>query len=145
MKKLTDELSFRHGLTVKNRIVQPPMLTNSGKEDGFVTEDTIRYYNARSQSSGMVIVEYCYVSFAGGPSRTWTDDRSQLGIHTDAHIPGLRKIANVLKTWQFASFSRDRHKSSIWMSLRSNAISSPLLTSPTLLATQCINAVNPRK
>ena len=96
-KTLTDKVTFRHGATLSSRIVQPPMLTNSGLDDGFVTQDTIDYYSRRSQSAGMVIVEYCYVSFAGGPSRSWADNRLQLGVHTDAHIPGLRKIARVLK------------------------------------------------
>ena len=55
-KQLTDSVTFRHGATISSRIVQPPMLTNSGK-DGFVTEDTLAYYGARSQSAGMIIVE----------------------------------------------------------------------------------------
>ena len=55
-KQLTDKVTFRHGASIANRIVQPPMLTNSGKNDGYVTQDTIDYYAARSQSAGMVIV-----------------------------------------------------------------------------------------
>lgn len=96
-KQLTDRITFRHGATTNNRIVQAPMLTNSGEDDGFVTQDTIDYYAARSRSAGIVIVEYCYVSFAGGPSRSWADDRQQLGIHTDGHMEGLAKIARALK------------------------------------------------
>mgnify|MGYP005752773573 CR=1 FL=1 len=30
MKKLSDEVVFKHGAVIKNRMVQPPMLTNSG-------------------------------------------------------------------------------------------------------------------
>lgn len=96
-KQLTDKITFRHGATINSRIVQPPMLTNSGKDDGFATQDTIDYYDARSQAAGMIIVEYSYVSFAGGPSRSWADDRQQLGIHTDKHMEGLTKIADALK------------------------------------------------
>ncbi|MDK7051105.1 NADH-dependent oxidoreductase [Aerococcus sanguinicola] len=96
-KKLTDTITFRHGAQVNNRIVQPPMLTNSGKNDGYVTEDTLNYYSARSQSAGMVIVEYSYVSFAGGPSRSWADDREQLGFYNDSYIEGMTKIAQTLK------------------------------------------------
>ncbi|AMB99919.1 NADH-dependent oxidoreductase [Aerococcus urinaehominis] len=97
MKKLTDQVTLRHGAVLNNRIVQPPMLTNSGANDGYVTEDTINYYAARSQSAGMVIVEYSYVSFAGGPSRSWADDREQTGFYNDSYIEGMSKVAEVLK------------------------------------------------
>jgi len=96
-KHLTDQVTFRHGATTKNRLVQSPMLTNSGKDDGYVTQDTIDYYNARSQSAGMVIVEYTYVSHAGGPSRSWADNRLQLGLYKDDQKPGFAKLAKVLK------------------------------------------------
>lgn len=33
MKKLTDTITFRHGATINNRIVQTPMLTNSGLDE----------------------------------------------------------------------------------------------------------------
>lgn len=96
-KQLTDQVTFRHGATIKSRLVQSPMLTNSGKDDGYVTQDTIDYYAARSQSAGMVIVEYTYVSHAGGPSRSWADDRLQLGLYKDDQKPGFAKLAQVLK------------------------------------------------
>lgn len=97
MKKLTDSVTFRHGATVTNRLVQPPMLTNSGKDDGYVTKDTIDYYAARSQSAGMIIVEYTYVSHAGGPSRSWASNRLQLGLYKDDQKPGFAEIAKALK------------------------------------------------
>lgn len=96
-KSLTDKITFRHGATINNRLVQSPMLTNSGKDDGYVTQDTIDYYQARSQSAGMVIVEYTYVSHAGGPSRSWANDRLQLGLYKDDQMPGLAEVAKVLK------------------------------------------------
>lgn len=65
MPNLTDSLTFRHGATVTNRFVQAPMLTNSG-EDGYVTDDTLNYYQARSKTGGMIISEYMYVTENGG-------------------------------------------------------------------------------
>lgn len=97
MQKLNDTATFRNGATVANRIVQPPMLTNSGRDDGHVTQDTINYYNQRSNSAGMVIVEYTYVSRAGGPSRSWASDREQLGLYKDDQMPGFTKLAQTLK------------------------------------------------
>ncbi|WP_336620002.1 MULTISPECIES: NADH-dependent oxidoreductase [unclassified Aerococcus] len=96
-KKLTDTVKFRHGAEIKGRIVQPPMLTNSGLSQGFVSQDTLDYYQARSESASLVIVEYCYVIKDGGPSHTWAANKEQLGIQTDAHIEGLSQIAKALK------------------------------------------------
>lgn len=96
MKKLTDHVTFRHGATINNRLVQTAMLTSSGKDE-HVTDSTIDYYNARPQSAGMVIVEYTSVSPNGGPSRSWARDREQLAIYNDSFKPGLSKIAKVLK------------------------------------------------
>lgn len=96
MKQLTDKVTFRHGATINNRIVQTPMLTNSGKDEK-VTQDTLDYYGSRSKSAGMVIVEYTSVSPNGGPSRSWARDREQLAIYNDSFKPGLAKVAKALK------------------------------------------------
>lgn len=95
MKKLTDKITFRHGATINNRIVQTPMLTNSGVNE-MVTDTTLKYYDARSKSAGMVIVEYTNASINGGPSRSWPE-HEQLAIYDDKFIPGLTKVAEVLK------------------------------------------------
>lgn len=65
MANFAEPLTFRHGATVSNRFVQPPMLTNSG-EDGFATQATIDYWDARSQAGGLLMTEYVYVSENGG-------------------------------------------------------------------------------
>lgn len=96
MKNLNDTITFRSGASINCRIVQTPMLTNSGVNE-MASEDTIQYYNARSKSAGMVIVEYTNVSPNGGPSRSWAEDREQLAIYDDKFIPGLKKIAEGLK------------------------------------------------
>ncbi|WP_349515410.1 NADH-dependent oxidoreductase [Leuconostoc suionicum] len=96
MKNLTDKVTFRHGATIDTRTAQSPMLTNSGLNEK-VTQDTINYYNARSQSAGMVIVEYTSVSPNVGPSRSWAPDREQLAIYDDSFIPGFKEIAEKLK------------------------------------------------
>ncbi|MGT2832848.1 NADH-dependent oxidoreductase [Streptococcus halotolerans] len=96
MKRLTDTVTFRHGATIKTRTAQAPMLTNSGHDEK-VTQDTIDYYAARSQSAGMVIVEYTSVSPNGGPSRSWAPDREQLALYNDDFKPGHEEVAKVLK------------------------------------------------
>ncbi|RFE02201.1 NADH-dependent flavin oxidoreductase [Streptococcus parauberis] len=94
--KLTDKVTFRHGASVTNRIVMPPMLTFSGLEGGFASEDTLKYYNARSQAAGMMIVEFHYVSENGGPC-TKAGVPEQLGIYDDDHLESITNIAKALK------------------------------------------------
>ena len=95
MNKLTEQITFRHGASIRPRTAQSPMLTNSGVNES-VSDETLDYYAARSQSAGMVIVEYTNVSLNGGPSRSWPE-HEQLAIYDDKFIPGLKKIAAALK------------------------------------------------
>ena len=97
MTELNQPLTFRHGATVANRFVQPPMLTNSG-EDGYATQDTIDYYRAHDKSGGMVITEYMYVSENGGPALTWKRGREQLAVYDDRFVPQLAKVAAAIKS-----------------------------------------------
>ena len=97
MKKLSDKVTFKHGAVINNRMVQPPMLTNSGL-NGMVSEDTISYWKARANSAGLVISEYNYVSPAGGPAITWADNRTLLAVYDDKFLPGLTKMAKTMKS-----------------------------------------------
>ncbi|MFR1545288.1 MAG: NADH-dependent flavin oxidoreductase, partial [Lacticaseibacillus sp.] len=48
--------TFKHQtITLKNRIVIPPMTTRLSFEDGTVTRDEIRYYQQRAGGVGMFI------------------------------------------------------------------------------------------
>lgn len=97
MSNLNKSFTFRHGAKVNNRFAQAPMLTNSGK-DGFATQDTIDYYQARSKAGGMVITEYMYVSEDGGPAMTWRRGREQLAAYDDKFVPRLKKVAAAIKS-----------------------------------------------
>ncbi|KXU01278.1 NADH-dependent oxidoreductase [Streptococcus constellatus] len=95
-KSLIDTVQFRHGAQLPSRLVMPPMLTFSGLKGGFVSDDTLRYYHARSQAAGLLIAEYHYVSESGGPcSRPGYPE--QLGIYSDEHLEGAKKIAAALQ------------------------------------------------
>lgn len=95
-KSLIDTVQFRHGAQLSSRLVMPPMLTFSGLKGGFVSDDTLRYYHARSQAAGLLIAEYHYVSESGGPcSRPGYPE--QLGIYSDEHLEGAKKIAAALQ------------------------------------------------
>jgi len=82
---LSDPLKVK-GLTLKCRIVMPPMNTEFATQAGAVTERLVRHYVKRSKALGLLIVEHSYVSLQGKLSER------QLGIHDDSLIPGLKKL-----------------------------------------------------
>ena len=83
---LLDPLGVK-GLTLKNRIVMPPMHTGLATTEGAVTDKLIEHYVRRSKALGLVIVEHSYVSLGGRLSER------QLGIYDDRLVPGLEKLS----------------------------------------------------
>lgn len=87
MVGLLDALVVK-GLTLKNRIIMPPMHTGLATVEGAVTEKLINHYVQRSQGLGLMIVEHSYVS----PDGKLTEN--QLGIYEDRLVDGLEKLAS---------------------------------------------------
>lgn len=80
------------GLNLKNRIVMPPMASESGTLDGFVTDKNIEYYIKRAEGGvGTIIVEHAFISTSGRYSER------QLSIQSDVYIDGLSKIVEAVK------------------------------------------------
>lgn len=78
-------------MELKNRVVMPPMVTRYASDDGFVTERTKDYYEARARGgAGLVIVEATYVHRQG-----WAF-ANQLGISDDKFIPKLKELTDVV-------------------------------------------------
>lgn len=79
-------------LELKNRIMMSPAFSNSAAPGGFVTDWTLRHYQKRAAAGvGLVMVEHTSVSgyYIHGGNR--------LQVSTDKHIPGLAKLAKVIK------------------------------------------------
>ncbi|MDQ0620468.1 oxidoreductase [Arthrobacter globiformis] len=77
--------------TLRNRLASAPMERNYGTVDGHITEQYIDYLVTRARAGlGLVTTEATYVR-ADGKGRT-----HQLGLHTDAMIPGLRRLTDAL-------------------------------------------------
>ena len=77
--------------TLRNRLASAPMERNYGATDGSITEQYIDYLVTRARAGlGLVTTEATYVR-ADGKGRT-----HQLGLHTDAMIPGLRRLTDAL-------------------------------------------------
>ena len=86
MAGLLDVLEVK-GLTLRNRIVMPPMQTGRATVKGAVTNRLVNFYLRRSAALGLLIVEHSYVSVSGKLSPR------QLGVYDDELIDGLEKLA----------------------------------------------------
>ena len=87
MAGLLDPLNVK-GVTLRNRIVMPPMQSGRASFEGAVTKKLVNFYVRRSSALGLPIVEHAYVSALGkiGPK--------QLGIYDDSLVPGFEKLAS---------------------------------------------------
>jgi 2,4-dienoyl-CoA reductase-like NADH-dependent reductase (Old Yellow Enzyme family) len=76
-------------LTIRNRIVMPPMVLWIAPPDATVTPPAVAHYE-RSKGIGLVIVEATAVAPEGRLSA------DQIGIFEDRHVEGLRRIASAI-------------------------------------------------
>lgn len=91
MTGLFSPLTVRN-VTLRNRIVLPPMANNMSDDTGAVTGAHIAHYVRRAEAgAGMVIVEHAYVRVDGRVNLR------QLGIHHDDLVPGLARLAAAVK------------------------------------------------
>lgn len=78
-----------HTMTLKNRVVMPPMCTNFATIGGAVTDRLMDYYAARARGGvGLINVEFAYVHPGGKVFE------HMLGIYDDKLIPGLRRLTD---------------------------------------------------
>ncbi|MHB0866048.1 MAG: NADH:flavin oxidoreductase [Thermoleophilia bacterium] len=103
MSSLSDPLVIK-GLTLKNRIVMPPMANDFSGPGGEVNERHLEHYRRRAEADvGLMIVEHCYIVPEGRMSA------KQLGIHDDSLVPGLKSIADTIRQAGAASAVQLNH------------------------------------
>lgn len=79
-----------NGMTVKNRLVMPPMGTNFANPDHSVSEKYKRYFEERAKGGvGAIVIEYSCVHESG------LSAPFQMGVFSDSHIPGMRELAEI--------------------------------------------------
>lgn len=79
-------------MTLKNRIVMPPMGTNFAGPNGEITDEHISYYEQRAKGgTGLIILENACLAFPLGSNGT-----TQLRIDEDRFIPGLYRLTERL-------------------------------------------------
>jgi 2,4-dienoyl-CoA reductase-like NADH-dependent reductase (Old Yellow Enzyme family) len=76
---------------IPNRIVLPSMTTRAADAEGFVTEDTLAYYQARVAGGvGLVTVEMA------SPEKAGRHRHRELGIYDDRFLPGLSQLVDMI-------------------------------------------------
>ncbi|HEY3357098.1 MAG TPA: NADH:flavin oxidoreductase [Polyangia bacterium] len=81
----------QRGLTLRSRIVFPPMAQDLCTTDGEVTDRLLAHYRARARPGlGLLMIEHSYVERRGRYSPR------QTGIHEDALVPGLKRLTDAL-------------------------------------------------
>ncbi|MDV5170123.1 NADH:flavin oxidoreductase [Photobacterium rosenbergii] len=80
-------------IRLDNRLVVPPMASQTASIDGMATKATIEHYDRLARSgAGLVMVEYSYIHPSG------RSESHQLGAHSDECIEGMRDIAKAIHT-----------------------------------------------
>jgi NADPH2 dehydrogenase len=83
--------AFAGGKIAPNRVVVPPMASETADADGSPTAATIAHYERLAASgAGIVFAEYSFVHPSG------RGEANQLGADSDDHLPGLREIARAI-------------------------------------------------
>ena len=89
MNSLSDTLTLPHGPAWSNRIALAPLTNWQSHDDGTLGEDEYRWLTMRARGGfGMVMSCAAHVQ-AGGQGFP-----GQLGAWSDAHLPGLKRLAD---------------------------------------------------
>ncbi len=93
------------GLTVANRVFFPAMITGLASFSGEVTCKMLAYYKARASARpGVVVVEIACVDAPSGKAAL-----HQLHIDHPRFLPGLKALADVIKSWGSRAFIQLHH------------------------------------
>lgn len=86
---------------LRNRLVMPAMVLNFPTEEGKATDQYVRFYEERARGgAGLIIVGAMYVDRAG------RGFPHQLGIHTNALLPDLRRLTDAIHAHGAAAFAQ---------------------------------------
>jgi NADPH2 dehydrogenase len=85
-------LALGNERSLRNRVVVPPMASQTADAQGLAQAATLAHYDRLSLAgAGLVIVEYAFVHASG------RSEARQLGIASEAHLPGLRGLAQAIQ------------------------------------------------
>lgn len=106
---MNDQNIFQEGkigeLTLKNRIVMPPMGTNLAGLEGEVTDHLIAYYEERAKGgTGLIIIEFTCIDYEYGKGFV-----RQMRMDDDRFIPGIQRLANAIHKYGAKVFVQIHH------------------------------------
>ncbi|MCF6410294.1 NADH-dependent flavin oxidoreductase [Pseudalkalibacillus salsuginis] len=85
-----ESLTLPNNIQLKNRIIMAPMTHMSSNADGSISDKELKYYARRANGVSMVITAGTWVMENGGLA-------GAPAVNRDEMIPGLRKLASVIK------------------------------------------------
>jgi 2,4-dienoyl-CoA reductase-like NADH-dependent reductase (Old Yellow Enzyme family)/thioredoxin reductase len=92
-------------LTLKNRMVMPPMGTNLAGPEGEVSDQLLAYYEERAKGgTGLMIIEFTCIDYEYGKGFI-----RQLRLDDDTFIPGIRRLANTIQQYGAKAFVQIHH------------------------------------
>ncbi|KXL53750.1 NADH oxidase [Anaerotignum neopropionicum] len=79
-------------LTLKNRLVMPPMATSKSEKDGRIGKNILDYYDEKSQGGyiSLIIIEHSFITQQGKASE------GQLSVADDSRVEDLKKLSNII-------------------------------------------------
>ena len=89
---LFESLTFKNGITIKNRVVMAPMTTWSSNDDYTISDEEVNYYKRRVNGVGLVITGCTHVQPNG------IGFTHEFAAYDDKYTPSLRKLADAAKS-----------------------------------------------
>ena len=91
MKKLLTPFDLKN-LTLKNRIILPPMATAKAKENGEISQEILDYYDEKTKdgSLALVIIEHSFIREDGRANP------NQISVASDDMVEGLKTLSKTL-------------------------------------------------
>lgn len=95
-------------ITLKNRLVMPPMATSKAEADGKVSQAILDYYDEKSQGGyiSLIIIEHSFILPEGKASE------QQMSVANDNTIEPLRELADVIHKNGSKTFMQINHAGS---------------------------------
>lgn len=117
-------------ITLKNRLVMPPMATAKAEDDGRVSQAVLDYYEEKSRGGyiSLIIIEHSFIEQRGKASE------NQISVSDDSMVEGLKRLAETIHSNGSKAVMQLNHAGS--------------LTTPDITGTTPVGpspAVNPRK
>jgi 2,4-dienoyl-CoA reductase-like NADH-dependent reductase (Old Yellow Enzyme family) len=104
MKSLKDEIKFSCGLSMKNRFMLAPLTNTQSHEDGVLSDDEFNWLTMRAKG-GFGLTMSC----ASHVQEIGKGFPGQLGIFSNKHIEGLKRLTDEIKSHESLAVAQLHH------------------------------------